>query len=50
MKRVNQREILNELSKQILSGKVNKDSVIFVDMKDEVDFEFININEAEVVE
>jgi ATP-dependent Clp protease ATP-binding subunit ClpB len=29
LKRVIQREILNELSKQILSGKVNKDSVIF---------------------
>ncbi len=50
LKRVIQREILNELSKQILSGKVNKDSVIFVDMKDEVEFEFINISEAEVVE
>jgi len=50
LKRVIQREILNELSKQILSGKVNKDSVIFVDLKDEVEFEFINISEAEVVE
>jgi len=50
LKRVIQKEILNELSKQILSGKVNKDSVIFVDMKDEVEFEFINITEAEVVE
>ena len=50
LKRVIQRELLNELSKQILSGKVNKESVIFVDMKDEVEFEFININEAEVVE
>jgi len=50
LKRVIQREILNELSKQILSGKVNKDSVIFVDMKDEVEFEFINITEAEIVE
>ena len=50
LKRVIQREILNELSKQILSGKVNKDSVIFVDMKNEVEFEFINISEAELVE
>jgi len=50
LKRVIQREILNELSKQILSGKVNKDSVIFVNIKDDVEFEFININEAEVVE
>jgi ATP-dependent Clp protease ATP-binding subunit ClpB len=49
LKRVIQREILNELSKQILSGKVNKDSVIFVDLKNEVEFDFINITEAEVV-
>ncbi len=50
LKRVIQREILNELSKQILSGKVNKDSVIFVELKNEVEFEFINISEAELVE
>ncbi|MBS1681028.1 MAG: ATP-dependent chaperone ClpB [Bacteroidetes bacterium] len=42
LKRVMQREILNELSKQILAGKVNKDSTIFVDMKNDVEFEFIN--------
>jgi ATP-dependent Clp protease ATP-binding subunit ClpB len=50
LKRVIQREILNELSKQILSGKVNKDSVIFVELKNEVEFEFLNISEAELVE
>lgn len=50
LKRVLQREILNELSKQILSGKVNKDSVIFVDMKNEVEFEFINLETVEVVQ
>jgi ATP-dependent Clp protease ATP-binding subunit ClpB len=49
LKRVLQREILNELSKQILSGKVNKDSVIFVELKDGVEFEFINLGEVEVV-
>jgi ATP-dependent Clp protease ATP-binding subunit ClpB len=43
LKRVLQKEILNELSKQILSGKVNKDSVIFVDMKSEVEFDFLNV-------
>src|SRR6185503_18583950 len=31
LKRVLQREILNELSKQILSGKIQKDSVILVE-------------------
>jgi ATP-dependent Clp protease ATP-binding subunit ClpB len=49
LKRVLQKEILNELSKQILSGKVNKDSVIYVDIKNEVEFDFINVTEAEVV-
>ncbi|HPW60956.1 MAG TPA: ATP-dependent chaperone ClpB [Cyclobacteriaceae bacterium] len=49
LKRVIQREILNELSKQILSGKVNKDSVIFVELKEGVEFEFINLDEVEVV-
>ena len=48
LKRVLQRELLNELSKQILSGKVNKDSIIFVDMKNEVEFQFINLDSAEV--
>jgi ATP-dependent Clp protease ATP-binding subunit ClpB len=49
LKRVIQREILNELSKQILAGKVNKDSVIFVEMKNEVEFEFVNVPNSEVV-
>jgi ATP-dependent Clp protease ATP-binding subunit ClpB len=48
LKRVIQREILNELSKQILSGKVNEDSVIFVEMKNEVEFEFVNVQNSEV--
>jgi ATP-dependent Clp protease ATP-binding subunit ClpB len=49
LKRVLQREILNELSRQILSGKVNNDGSIFVDLKDEVEFDFINMTDAEVV-
>jgi len=49
LKRVMQREILNELSKQILSGKVNKDSVIFVDVKSDVEFEFVNSDQIEMV-
>ncbi|MBK8290396.1 MAG: ATP-dependent chaperone ClpB [Flammeovirgaceae bacterium] len=50
LKRGIQREILNELSKQILSGKVNKDSVIFVELVDGVDFEFINLDNVEMVD
>ena len=49
LKRVIQREILNELSKQILSGKVQKDSVIFIDIINETDFSFENLEAAEVV-
>jgi ATP-dependent Clp protease ATP-binding subunit ClpB len=49
LKRVLQREILNELSKQILAGKVNKDSVILVDMKNDVEFEFINLDDIKVL-
>jgi ATP-dependent Clp protease ATP-binding subunit ClpB len=47
LKRVLQREILNELSKQILAGKVHKDSVIFVDLKNENEFVFENIESVE---
>lgn len=49
LKRVIQREILNELSKQILSGKVQKDSVIFIDLINETDFSFENLEATEVV-
>jgi ATP-dependent Clp protease ATP-binding subunit ClpB len=49
LKRVLQREILNELSKQILSGKVSRDAIIFVDLKNDVEFVFENLEEAEVL-
>ncbi len=49
LKRVLQREILNELSKQILAGAVHKDSTIVVDLKNEVEFTFENLTNAEVV-
>ncbi len=48
LKRVMQRELLNELSKQILSGKINKDDIIFVDVKNEVEFNFINLQQPEL--
>lgn len=50
LKRVLQREILNELSKQILAGKVTKDAVIYVDLQNDTDFVFENVIAAEVVE
>ena len=49
LKRVIQRELLNELSKQILAGKVQKDSIIFIDLFNETDFTFENLEAAEVV-
>jgi ATP-dependent Clp protease ATP-binding subunit ClpB len=49
LKRVLQRELLNELSKQILSGKVHKNAVIFIDLKNETDFVFENLENATLV-
>jgi ATP-dependent Clp protease ATP-binding subunit ClpB len=46
LKRVLQREILNELSKQILAGKVHKDSLIFVDLRNETEFVFDNVDQS----
>lgn len=45
LKRVIQKKILNELSKQILAGKVDKDSTIKVDMFDN-NFVFLNTPKA----
>jgi ATP-dependent Clp protease ATP-binding subunit ClpB len=42
LKRVIQKKILNELSKQILAGTIDKDSVIKVDMFDN-NFVFLNV-------
>jgi len=49
LKRVMQREILNELSKQILAGTIHKDSVIYIDMKNDVEFEFQNLETVKEV-
>ncbi|MFI5139109.1 MAG: ATP-dependent chaperone ClpB [Sphingobacteriales bacterium] len=46
LKRVIQKKILNELSKQILAGKVNKDSKIRLDMFDN---QFVFLNAPELV-
>lgn len=48
LKRVIQREILNELSKEILAGKVNKDALVGVDVNEHDQIEFINLDEVEV--
>jgi ATP-dependent Clp protease ATP-binding subunit ClpB len=46
LKRVIQKKILNELSKQILAGKVDRDSKIKLDM---FDHQFVFLNEKELV-
>ncbi|MGZ3998126.1 MAG: ATP-dependent chaperone ClpB [Flavisolibacter sp.] len=48
LKRVIQKKILNELSKQILAGKIDKDSTIRLDMFDN-QFVFLNPKETEHV-
>lgn len=48
LKRVLQRRILNELSKQILSGKITKDSVIMMELGEDGEVVFENITEAKL--
>ncbi len=48
LKRVLQREILNELSKSILDGSIKKDSVIGVTLSDNEHIEFMNLDEVEI--
>ncbi|SNS44763.1 ATP-dependent Clp protease ATP-binding subunit ClpB [Ekhidna lutea] len=48
LKRVLQREILNELSKEILAGNIAKDSVIGVTLSDSGEVEFLNLDKVEI--
>jgi ATP-dependent Clp protease ATP-binding subunit ClpB len=48
LKRVIQTSILNELSKEILSGHVKKDAVIAVTLNDEKEIQFINLDEVKI--
>jgi ATP-dependent Clp protease ATP-binding subunit ClpB len=48
LKRVIQREILNQLSKEILSGNVHKDSVVAIDVNSEGEIEFMNLDNVEI--
>ncbi len=44
LKRVLQRRVLNELSKAILSGEVRKDSVVLMELNDEGEIAFTNLD------
>jgi len=48
LKRVLQREILNELSKEILSGIIHKDSVVAIDLDANGKIEFMNLDKVEI--
>lgn len=48
LKRVLQKRILNELSKQILSGKITKDSVIMMELGENGEVVFENISDVKV--
>ncbi|MCZ6900867.1 MAG: ATP-dependent chaperone ClpB [Bacteroidetes bacterium] len=48
LKRVLQKEILNELSKQILSGKIDKGSLVGIDLNDSNQIEFLNLDEVTI--
>lgn len=48
LKRVLQREILNELSKDILSGKITKDSVILITLSNDHQIEFLNLDAVDI--
>lgn len=47
LKRVIQRKVLNELSKQILSGAISRDSVVSVELNTDREVEFVNIEKVE---
>ena len=47
LKRVIQRKVLNELSKQILADKITKDSVVSVELNSDKEIEFVNIEKVE---
>lgn len=48
LKRVMQKYILNELSKEILSGKIKKDAVIAITLGDQEEIQFMNLDEITI--
>jgi ATP-dependent Clp protease ATP-binding subunit ClpB len=49
LKRVMQRLILNELSKEILAGKISKDAVVGITLNDNNAIEFMNLNDVKII-
>jgi ATP-dependent Clp protease ATP-binding subunit ClpB len=50
LKRVIQRKVLNELSKEVLSGNIERDSVVSVEMNKAREIEFLNIDQVPLKE
>ncbi len=48
LKRIMQREILNQLSKEILSGEVHKDSMVAIDLDEQGKISFMNMDNVSV--
>jgi ATP-dependent Clp protease ATP-binding subunit ClpB len=48
LKRVLQRRILNELSKEILSGKISKDAVVGITLGKDNELQFMNLDKVEI--
>ena len=48
LKRVIQRNIINELSKMILGGTINKEAIIVLDVDDENHYKFENLQEIKI--
>ena len=49
LKRVIQRQLLNELSKQILAGKIHQESKVQVEMNEDGQLTFVTLTEPETV-
>lgn len=47
LKRVIQRKVLNELSKEILAGRIAKDSVVSIELGPDREIEFVNVEKVE---
>jgi ATP-dependent Clp protease ATP-binding subunit ClpB len=48
LKRVLQREVLNQLSKEILAGQINRDSVVGIEVDENKQIRFINLDQVKI--
>jgi ATP-dependent Clp protease ATP-binding subunit ClpB len=48
LKRILQREVLNELSKEILAGNISNDSVVGIDLDKNNHIKFINLDNVNI--